>query len=150
MFTRYSGIDIPNNYSGNRFKKTIIEDTTMKIHENEIINDIKTSVSPSYNQWLYSNNNFIENSTNENHDDDLEISKEEKSYENDKNQTLLNNTSEKNLLNEEDNIIDQIKNYLKNIKTDDLILILLIIFLASDKNSNNNDMILILAILLTF
>ena len=66
MFTRYSGIDVPNNYSGNRFKKTIIEDTTMKIHENEVKSEIKTSVSPTYNDWLHSNNDHSSyNNTNQ-------------------------------------------------------------------------------------
>ena len=153
MFTRYSGIDVPNNYSGNRFKKTIIEDTTMKIHENEVKSDIKTSVSPTYNDWLYSNNdkssfNDTSEITQEYNTFDEDLNKNE-SYENSENEKISSNIQAKELLKEENHNLERIKNYLKSIKTDDLILILMIIFLTSDKNADNNDVIILLALLLT-
>ena len=153
MFTRYSGIDVPNNYSGNRFKKTIIEDTTMKIHENEVRSEIKTSVSPTYNDWVYSNNS---NSTYDNTSKTIQECKmcdidsnENELYENIENEEISTNTQSKVLSKEENHNLEQIKNYLKSIKTDDLILILMIIFLASDKGTANNDIIILLALLLT-
>ena len=76
MFTRYSDINIPNNYSGNRFKKTTIEDTTMKIHESELKSEIKTSVSPTYNEWLYSSNDTSSISDADNFKDNENTDKE--------------------------------------------------------------------------
>ncbi len=52
MFTRYKGIDIPKNYSGNRFRAPI--ETEMKTHSGEIISASRTSVSPSFNNGISS------------------------------------------------------------------------------------------------
>ncbi|MBQ7788337.1 MAG: hypothetical protein IJ398_01635 [Clostridia bacterium] len=60
MFTRYKGIDIPKNYSGNRFRVPI--ETEMKTHSGEIISASRTSVSPSFNNGISSfQDNEVEN-----------------------------------------------------------------------------------------
>ena len=166
MFTRYSNIEIPKNYSGNRFKTNIIEDTTMKIHESEIRSDIKTSVSPTYNEWIYANNNsshypITDTSQEENLNfDDKETNKNtdeffEKNYqkftENNQIDNVNHSTEAINFSEKKNELFDfsQIPEFFKNIKNDDLLLIVLIIFLASDKSVANNEVIILLALLLT-
>ncbi len=157
MFTRYSNIEIPKNYSGNRFKKTIIEDTTMKTHENEMQGAIKSSVSPTYSEHLYQNE--LDNSDISNHSDavDNNISKEEDDrniIENDINEDTENNQGDEcancDLEKEKSKLsLAPIFDYLRDIKSDDMLLILLIIILASDRSAQNNDIIMLLALLLT-
>ena len=51
MFTKYTGIELPQNYSGSRFKQDIAEDTEMKTHRGQISTVggvVKSSVSPSF------------------------------------------------------------------------------------------------------
>ena len=49
MFTRYKGINIPENYSGNRFKAPIETETkTHKPTQNSVYGGTKTSISPIF------------------------------------------------------------------------------------------------------
>lgn len=164
MFTRYSNIEIPQNYSGNRFKKNPIEDTTMKIHESEIKNEIKTSVSPTYNDWIYTKNSpsfsqITNTSPKENinldiQNDNIHLEKTPNETTNKDNSQLFNtdfndDSLAENKVASKKYDFTQILNHLKRIKNDDLLLVILIIFLASDKNIANNEVIILLALLLT-
>lgn len=54
MFTKYTGIEVPQNYSGSRFKKEV-EKTEMKTHRGQISSSdsgIKASVSPSFQEVI--------------------------------------------------------------------------------------------------
>ncbi len=153
MFTRYTGVDIPQNYSGNRFRKDLYEDTEMKVHSSSTEGAVKSSVSPSFEQRLnYQSNVMKKDETIENAtENDIFYQDEE---ENNKEQPHNDSEQEKN-----DNIqhsksilkeLSPFSEYLKNIKSDDLLLIALIIFLASEKNGSNGDVIILLALLLIY
>ncbi len=77
MFTRYKGIDIPKNYSGNRFKMPI--ETEMKTHSGEILGASRTSVSPSFNNSIssFQDNDEVEN---EGENIDFEASEQNSNY----------------------------------------------------------------------
>lgn len=166
MFTRYSGIEVPQNYSGNRFRKKSIEDTETKVHTNQAYSAVKSSVSPSFeykyeNERLSSDENdasieneittdnyvseeFSDNSSensNENFNEAIndEEAKETNSKEINSNSSFLDNLN-----------LSFMTDFFKNIQGEDLLLIALIIFLASDKNVSNNDIIILLALLLVY
>lgn len=162
MFTRYSGVDVPQNYSGNRFRKRSIENTEMKVHTNQTQGATKSSVSPTFENQSNNNdyteeiiepdtneivepiNEKIPTSVDENEDiteTDVELSVQENEHSDSK-------PAFKGLLS--DLNLSPFTEYLKNIKNDDLLLIALIIFLASDKNVGNNDIIILLALLLVY
>lgn len=68
MFTKYNGINLPNNYSGTKFKQPI-EDTNMKTHraqdERPITRGVvRTSVSPSFQGAL---DKAVEKASSENY-----------------------------------------------------------------------------------
>ena len=159
MFTRYSDIDVPKNYSGNRFKKSSFEDTTMKTHESEMQSATNTSVSPTFNERYnhidYQTNKFqIQNKANDvnneiyrnvNEQDYFATSNDNNNILEEKQVSCRFNDSNKDSATGFGSIID----YLKDIKSDDLLIILIIILLASDKSTSNNDIIILLALLLT-
>ena len=157
MFTRYSDIDIPKNYSGSRFKKTSFEDTTMKTHENEMQSATNTSVSPTFKE-RFSHSDYHANKLYQLEDNTEAISKEINPSVNKQNPLLVEESfleeKQVNYSTNNSNIdsklgINSIFDYLKDVKSDDLLIILLIILLASDKSSSNNDIIILLALLLT-
>lgn len=142
MFTRYSGVDVPQNYSGNRFRKKTIEDTETKVHSSTL-GATKSSISPSFEKQL-----------NQQFDEESDFQDTENSIEN--NEYILDesNSCERNDSNTSNNNVfkelSSFSNYFKNIKNDDLLLIALIIFLASDKGASNNDIIILLSLLLIY
>ena len=156
MYTRYSGVDVPQNYSGNRFRKKIIEDTETKVHSSITPGAVKSSVSPSFesqikNDQIYQNNDENSLDYSETLDDVVENDDfNESAYQSnnepkDKGNDKIVNKSILNELN-----LSPIAEYLKSIRGEDLLLIALIIFLASDKNISNNDIIILLALLLVY
>ena len=157
MYTRYSGIDVPQNYSGNRFRKKAVEDTETKVHTSVTQGAVKSSVSPSFEKQFKSQQ-LLE-------DDDISLENSkitEDAAENEDNYNEFSDTSyqaEENEVTDSMNIhtgildnlnLSFIGEYLKSIKGEDLLLIALIIFLASDKNVSNNDIIILLALLLVY
>lgn len=154
MFTRYSGFSVPQNYSGNRFKRGATEEMNMKTHRPEDVGGaVKSSVSPIYSErasadegaYNYDDIEFDE-SSNQKDIDSSELSQNSESLvsvsdfeERKDNEKCLNNA--KNLT---------LGDVFSHIKSDDLLLISLIIFLSSDKKVNNSDIILILALLLLY
>ncbi len=167
MFTRYSGVDIPQNYSGNRFRKKSIENTEMKVHTNQTQGAIKSSVSPSFenqfkdekfqsiNEEISLDNSKITEAVAENEYFEGEIIDSDDSHEQIDVNLILQESNEqsskpvnKSILG--DLSLSPITEYLKSIKGEDLLLIALIIFLASDKNVSNNDILIILALLLVY
>ena len=160
MFTRYSEIDIPKNYSGNRFKKTSFEDTTMKTHENEMQSATNTSVSPTFKE-RFNHNDYHANKFYQTEDNTETVSNEINQSINEQNSLIVDDKDNSFLEEKQVNYstnnsnidsklgINSIFDYLKDVKSDDLLIILLIILLASDKSSSNNDVIILLALLLT-
>lgn len=136
MFTRYSNIDIPQNYSGSRFNKQVIEDTETKIHSTPIQGATKSSVSPTfeYNKAIIAEEEKIDEVSVPVEDD---ISSIEENANNDNKDNSLS-------------VLSQFTDYFKRINSDDLLLIALIIFLLNDHNMNNNDIIIILSLMLIY
>ena len=61
MFTRYKGIDVPQNYSGNRFKSEIIPPITeTKTHKPTNFTPTKTSISPAFESALRTSQNMYQ------------------------------------------------------------------------------------------
>lgn len=136
MYSKYSGIEVPQNYSGSRFRKGYELKTETKTHTASEYSATKSSVSPVYQEQveLYSeDNSYLEENEpilEENCDRVDEIEKKEECSE----------KSELSFIHE----------LLKSISIDDLLLICLIIFLCADENINNNDVIILLSLLLAY
>ena len=143
MFTRYSGIDIPHNYSGNRFRKADSDNLDMKIHKNHTQGAIKSSISPSFEKEL---SNFTEQNAeaelNSNLGDAALVSIDE--------QAEIENSDTVDVSDSNSSTTPSINDFLKSISSDDLLIIALILFLATDKNVENNDIIILLALLLAY
>ncbi len=171
MFTRYSGIEVPKNYSGNRFRRKSIEETDTKIHKSQPQDTVKSSISPSFEQAQsspldmnimeqaevnYENEDFIENVPSE--DEEADKGEEKSSLEDSiESSDNINNTlnDEVEQTSKKEALINQIKSspisdFLRFVKGDDLLLISLIVMLASEKSLNNYDIIILLALLLVY
>ena len=149
MFTRYSDIEIPQNYSGNRFSRQGIEDTTTKIHAPTIQGASKSSVSPSFEMNRFSGGyqDSVDNDDSE-INDNLSVSEEiPTEYEGDFTAPSVDKDTNHHEFSQS---LSQITGYLKKLKNDDLLLIGLIAFLASEKSVSNNDAIIILVLLLMY
>lgn len=158
MYTRYSGVDVPQNYSGSRFRKKIIEETEMKVHTSTAQGAVKSSVSPTFESQIKGEHLPITVSENDSDYSETvedvaendasgeeytslqyEVTKENDDREQNIGRSILNDLN-----------LSSITEYLKSIKGEDLLLIALIIFLASDKDVSNNDIIILLALLLIY
>lgn len=149
MFTRYSGIEIPQNYSGNRFQRNEYVETDMKIHSSNIGGATKSSVSPSFEaQKIADFENKTENLTDITKDEvDINDNDEFEDISLDTDESKCDNCdTPKGIFNE----LSSFSNYFKSLQSEDLILIALILFLASDGSIKNNDIIIILALLLVY
>ena len=142
MFTKYTNMRLPQNYSGSRFKATA-EDTEMKTHRAKEaaipINTVKTSISPFF-QSSYLNEQASEPEAEdetfaeyEEIPDTTEVTKE----------TLHEAVSEPGKP-----TLGDLSRLLEGLKSDDLLLLALIILLASDGGQGSMDTIAILALLL--
>ncbi len=70
MFTRYKGISIPENYSGNRFKTP--PETSTKTHKpTASYTGTKTSISPAFNQAIIEKQRQFDNRIDEYESQDL-------------------------------------------------------------------------------
>ena len=145
MFTRYSEVNIPENYSGNRFRGITAEDTSTKVHKNEVYEASTSSVSPTFNTHIN-----MQNSHAEHNDIELKSLEIEDNRAQDDSEAMVSlqndNTEKRNIFQE----LTPFSKYLSKINGEDLLLIALIIFLSSDKNRSNNDVIILLALLLVY
>ena len=148
MFTKYNSVNIPKNYSGNRFRQDI-DDTEMKTHRpsSSTAAVTKTSVSPNFQNYLYNSYGTPKEDAPEN---------EEKNDTFQQNDIEFSDTSTAKIENNDEIAIvntateSKVVQLLKSIKNDDLLLLALILLLANDSNESSFDAIAILALLLMY
>ncbi len=148
MFTKYNSISIPENYSGNRFKKAI-EETEMKTHKGKepvsSVSSVKTSVSPFFHA-------VIEEPIKEVFSEPQDVYEEDFSEESNENTDTPTEKTENFDKTTEENIspIKRPFELLENIKNDDLLLLALLLLIAKDSAENSMDTLVILALLLMY
>ncbi|MBO5262184.1 MAG: hypothetical protein J6B45_03970 [Clostridia bacterium] len=151
MFTKYNNLNIPKNYSGNRFKQPT-QDMGMKTHraqETAPKSMVKTSVSPYAHEIFEQSHKSVEETEELIYNDQLETNEEKISEE------IIHTPLEKTE-NCDSNIKDKplaekgITHIFDNIKNDDLLLLSLILLLAKDNTEGGFDAIAILALLLMY
>ena len=153
MFTKYSkGVNIPQNYSGDRFRKEI-EETKTTVHRAQdtisSISTVRTSVSPSFQDAI--EKKVAETLTPEEavtaeiDKDDFEENEETQTKEQRAEQVENTSPALLSFLK-----ASGINHLWESIRKDDLLLIALIILLSSDKDGNGLDAIVILALLLLY
>lgn len=143
MFTKYNSVEIPQNYSGNRFKN--FGETEMKTHRAVSTpvqqSPIKSSTSPTFQEVI----DKTMNDAKEVESDLLDISsKEEASYAPQLSDDTPNATDD-DATNE-----FSLARFVEKISKDDLLLIALIILFASDSSVSSYDTVIILALLLLY
>lgn len=153
MFTKYRGIEIPQNYSGSRFSAPP-PDIEMKTHRpSTVYTPSKTSISPTFQASLESSE---PSSVEEIPDNVYEI--EEASYDNSsvasenssaKAQELVSSDipkQESNGTNNKSGVFEEfrpfVSKFLKNISSDDLLLLSLVILLFGDGGEESSELIL--------
>ena len=149
MFTRYKGIEIPQNYSGNRFRNEA-PITETKTHKPSVSSSAKTSISPSFESVLKHGtfqpieeqivedvSDFYENEVISEENPPIMI-EESPSEGKDKERTLF------------DDFKPLVSSVLKNVSSEDLLLLSLIILLMSEGNEDSNDVILPLLLLFLY
>ena len=144
MFTKYSGVEIPKNYNGSRFRQATIE-TEMKTHKAQgpmPVPFVKTSASPSFQS-------IIDQRVSETIDTDNAV---------EDNIELVNNESQEIAQEQEaeartfPQLLREsgISKLFDNIKSDDLLLIALIFLLSDSNNEGNKEITLLLLLLLLY
>lgn len=148
MFTRYNGIDVPKNYSGNRFKHNM--ETEMKTHKAEqpmlITPPIKKSVSPQSFQSEI--DKVAEESTQINELDQRELTEISEVPP-----ALAPIDKDENNLHPCDTTSASdtgIGAFIESLRDDDILLIALILLLAESEGHDNKELIVTLALLLLY
>ena len=154
MFTRYNGITLPQNYSGNRFK-AYPNDTETKTHKPQemlpLAQNVRTSVSPSFRDVTRETpvqDDFPEEIYEEPLFDD-----EENTPLREENEEIIHTPPRENQCeasNEAPHPVGKIglEHLFGNLQSDDILLLTLIFILAKDSSAQSPDAILILALLL--
>ena len=161
MFTRYKGINIPENYSGNRFKAPIETETkTHKPTQSGVYGGTKTSISPIFESAIkertYSNdiNEALYEPTDSYQSEEAYATSINESQGLDFNEEFIENqdSSSKNedpkknsILGDFASIFSQITS---KIKQDDFIIIGVILLLLSEKGEDKDVIIPLLLLLL--
>lgn len=156
MFTKYTDVAIPTNYSGNRFRVSSQDNT--KIHKGESISpqQTRTSVSPSFQASINNAANNMKETkeecfdcyslkdeslfnklSNEDSKEKCEVNDEEISKNATRGEEFLSNFKSSSL-----------GQFLSSIGHDDLLLIALIILLSGEQSST--DTIILLSLLLLY
>ena len=164
MFTKYKGINIPENYSGSRFKAP--PETETKTHTPSslgVYGGTKTSISPAFEDALREKSSpkkeetfelfqepLLEESTGDApYFEDEESVEEVKERENEQEAPHASRKSTGNgssrLFSEFGNLFSQISS---KIKQDDLIIIAVILLLLSEENEDNYVILPLLLLLL--
>ena len=159
MFTRYKGISIPENYSGNRFKAP--PQTETKMHRpSPSYTGTKTSLSPMFEEAMRQKSVAIPNQSQFNDEEGndfdigIDLPNEENSEESkvpldnkEASDTYYENTTSKksasgnSVLGELSTLIG---NLTKGLKSEDLLILAIIVLLLSE---NNDDGMIILPLL---
>ena len=154
MFTKYNGITLPQNYSGNRFK-AYPNDTETKTHKPQeaqpLTTSIRTSVSPTFRDVTR------EVPVQEDVPDEIYEEPPFESRGNDplreENEEIIHTPPRENQCeasNEAPQPVGKIglEHLFGNLQSDDILLLTLIFILAKDSSAQSPDAILILALLL--
>lgn len=137
MFSKYSNVEVPKNYSGNRFRNTREIQTETKTHSASTYSATKSSVSPIYQEQA----SYIED-VQEVEDDIINEEESESIDQVDENEEASSSEKQKSSF--------SLADLLNGINAEDLLLICLIIFLSAESGINNNDIIIILSLLLAY
>lgn len=151
MFTRYKGIEIPQNYSGSRFKSDA-PPTETKTHKPSASFATKTSISPSFENVLRQGEN---EELDTNYQNELVSSQDFYEDENYPSEEIIvpsempkeSQIEEKSLFNEFKPLVSRI---IKNVDSEDLLLISLVILLMNEENEGAGELILPLLLLLLY
>lgn len=158
MFTKYTDIDLPKNYSGNRFKQAI-PDTKMKTHraqDSSAYNSVvKTAVSPSFQDIIDKTAKESDSEPIEEDDKNITVSTEEAPLENTTEADIPIDAPPRGGEKMDENLLRLFKEsglgrLLNNKSRDDFLLIGLIALLASDGAGDNLEAIILLALLLLY
>ena len=140
MFTKYTNMKLPQNYSGSRFKPAT-EDTEMKTHRAKDtgtpINNVKTSVSPYFQSSFVNEQSYS-----------FEPQEDRDTYETDVDVPTQQEETNEDVSTSTHATLKELTRLFAGIKSDDLLLLALIILFASDSGQNSVDTIVILALLL--
>lgn len=134
MFSKYSSVEVPKNYSGNRFRQAQELKTETKTHFATNYSATKSSVSPSYHEQ----NSYI---------DEVQDDIESKSFED---ESIEQVEDIEKTYDENQKSTFSFNDIIKSIDAEDLLLICLIIFLSADSGINNNDIVILLSLLLAY
>jgi len=144
MYTRHTSINIPKNYSGNRFKQS--EEIPVKEHRPIYTDAIKTAHSPIYSEELSKAEDVIQvedTIPTPVYEDAEPITEEELSSDI---QPCEECDSEpKDLFS---HLSLPIKEILKSIDKEELLLIGLILLISAEKDNDNNTILTLLSLLL--
>ena len=161
MFTKYKGVQIPQNYSGSRFKVDELE-TEMKTHKpTPSYSSTKTSVSPTFHNAI---NNKYDEENQKTHEYVYE-NEDSEEYFDDENEAMYapqkeEKTNNEDCENEKENkkgigaFIDELKPFFNkltsSISNEDLLLLGLILLLASEDSDEARGAILPLVLLFLY
>lgn len=149
MFTKYSGIDVPKNYSGSRFKQNL--ETEMKTHKAPIIQPAptvtKSSPQPSFQSIIdkavsdekETPSDYTEHTDAPSNEIPDPVSIIEPSREGD-----VDVPADRSYAN------SALSSLLESLNGDDLLLIALIILLSGNEGYENKEIIVTLALLLLY
>ena len=154
MYTRHTSINIPKNYSGNRFK-TAPDNIPVKEHRPVYNEGIKTAHSPAYNEEMMKvpdiSSEYIPPYF-DNADLNEELDSQDESIEN-----TGKNEDEKTCEDTSYNATCALSSFslpfrdiLSHIDKEELLLIGIILLLASEKENDNSLMITLLSLLLLY
>ena len=145
MYSRYSGIKLPQNYSGSRF----IRETETKLHNASTLSGVKSSHSPS----------FVTSSRG-----DLPQKNDALTAENQENEALQNESfkiddtyADYDMQKKHDELSEvssssencfSIKSIFENISSEELLILGIILLIATDKDGLSDSALWILALLL--
>lgn len=153
MFTRYKGIEIPQNYSGNRFKSEA-PITETKMHKPSMSYGTKTSISPTFESALRqdTSNELEAELENEFVDPVSNFSQNEIDYDENFSSPIEAPFVEEKVV--KSSVLDDFKplisNIIKNVNSEDLLLLSLVILLMSDGNEDSSEIIIPLLLLFLY
>ena len=158
MFTRYKGIEIPQNYSGSRFKSEPPL-TETKTHKPSLTSTTRTSISPMFENAL--KNQFESNQVEEIIDSVSEFDQNDNTYIEEANENFDNLKDEFSSFENESSelskgamLLDEFKPFvsriLKSVNSEDILLLSLIVLLMSEGNSESNELIVPLLFLFLY
>ena len=139
MYTRHTSLNIPKNYSGNRFSK-IMEEPTVKEHRPVYTDAVKTAHSPAYNEEITRAEDIIIEKEEEEIIDSVAEEIEEQP------ESIRDTSSE--MSQQASSFSLPINEILNGIDKEELLLLGLIILIAAEKNNDNNIILTLLSLLL--